>query len=516
MTFTIAYDIAAFCTRLLASSLIYGLIFCLSLVAISFLFYGGLAIGTYPRPQPSHKAVPGGLPVIGHIHRVIANAHRLHDLTYEKIYVEKRGMYYNTIPFSGIRFFLTTPEAVEFVLRTKFESFEKGADFRDRFHDVLGNGIFNSDGEQWRKQRKIASNIFNVNNFRDFVEKVFQREMGEFDTVLSRHAAQGTIIDLHDSFFRFTLDGFAQIAFSIELNSISAATQVPFALAFDRVQTAMADRFTWPFWKYTEWITKPNLKDDLDFIRKFGMDIVRKRREEVRNKSTVFKNSDILQMFLKYAEDHDEIITDEELADHVLNFVIAGRDTTAQALSWTFYLLAKNPEKVETLLEEIRLSNLSAFPSYEELKNLRYANAVFNETLRLYPSVPTNIKECVKEETFPDGTTIPKGAFVLWSPYAMGRTKEIWGEDAAEFRPERWLERTTAPTQFEYPVFQGGPRLCLGKTMAQLEGVYAIVSILRKFKVECVNVENVTYQPSVTLPMKVPIMCHISRRDDPA
>ncbi|KAI8810649.1 cytochrome P450 [Cladochytrium replicatum] len=495
--------------------LVASVVLSVAFAAVSIFVYGRRAFGSFPRPNASNKMAPGALPVIGHIHHVLSNKDRLHDYNYETVYSSKGEMLYESIPFTGIQFFLTTPEAVEFVLRTKFESFEKGSEFRRRFHSVLGNGIFNSDGDLWRKQRKTAANIFNVNNFRDFVEKVFQTEMNDFDLLLSRHADQGTLIDLHDSFFRFTLDGFAQIAFSIELNSMLAASQAPFALAFDRAQTAVQDRFLWPFWKQTEWITNPSVRRDMEFVRKFAMDVVHKRREDIRNKSTIYRNSDVLQMFLKHAEDHDEVITDEELADHVLNFIIAGRDTTAQALSWTFYLLARSPQKVERLQEEIRSSNLSAFPSYEELKTLRYANAVFNETLRLYPSVPANIKECVKEETFPDGTVVPKGAFVVWSPYAMGRMKEIWGEDAAEFLPERWFERSTAPTQFEYPVFQGGPRLCLGKSMAQLEGVYVIVSILRKYKVECMNIDKVTYQSSVTLPMKVPIMCRIERRENP-
>ncbi|KAI8810639.1 cytochrome P450 [Cladochytrium replicatum] len=491
------------------------LILTVSFVVVSYLVNGTHAIGSFPKPHPSNKLGPEGLPVIGHLHLLLRYREVMPDFIYVGAHESGLGTNYITLPFTGLYFTFTTPEAIEFILRTKFESFEKGSQFRERFHDVLGNGIFNSDGEQWRKQRKTAANIFNVNNFRDFVEKVFQREMSDLDLVLTRHANQGTIIDLHDAFFRFTLDGFAQIAFSIELNSMLATSQVPFALAFDRAQTAVQARFLWPLWKYTEWITNPNLKNDTAFIRKFAMDVVRQRREDLRNKSTVFKNSDILQMFLKHAEEHGEVITDEELADHVLNFIIAGRDTTAQALSWTFYLLAKNPQKVEPLLAEIRDSKLSAFPSYEELKTLRYTNAVFNETLRLYPSVPSNIKECIREETFPDGTTVPKGAFVTWSPYAMGRTKAIWGEDAAEFKPERWLDRATAPTQYEYPVFQGGPRLCLGKTMAQLEGVFVIVSILRKYKVECTNVDKVTYQASVTLPMKVPIMCRIEKREDP-
>ncbi|RKO88952.1 cytochrome P450 [Blyttiomyces helicus] len=142
-----------------------------------------------------------------------------------------------------------------------------------------------------------------------------------------------------------------------------------------------------------------------------------------------------------------------------------GRDTTAQALSWTFYMLAKNPAAEGRLVEEIMqtLGDVRA-PTYDQVKTMRYSNAVFHETLRLYPSVPKESKQALADDVLPDGTIVDAGTYVLWIPYAMGRSRAIWGEDAKEYRPDRWLEeKDLQPSSWEYPVFNGGPRICLGR-----------------------------------------------------
>ncbi|KAI8804050.1 cytochrome P450 [Cladochytrium replicatum] len=483
-----------------------------TVLGLLLLLYGRHAVGSFPKPHPSNTIMRNSFPLIGHLVLALSNRMRMHDFVLEETLKSSKKTMYISLPFTGLYYFITTPAQLEYVLKTKFESFVKGPTFHGRMEALLGNGIFTSDGERWKKQRKIAANIFNVNNFKEFVGKVFQEEMVALDGILDQHAAQGSLIDLSDRFYRFTLDGFAEIAFSIQLHSMTAKTQVPFALAFDRSQIAAKERFFWPFWRYTEWLTNPQLKHDTAFVREYCMKIVQQRREDIRKTDADFAKSDILQLFIKHAEDRGEELSDEDLADHTINFIIAGRDTTAQALSWCFYLLAKNPDKCDELLKEIESKNLSPMPSYDEIRSLRYANAVFSETLRLYPSVPQNIKECLKEETLPDGTIIPKGAFVTWNPYAMGRTPAIWGDDAREFRPERWLDRAKPPTNFEYPSFNAGPRLCLGLTMAYLEGVFVIVQIVRKYKIEVLNLDTITYNQAITLPMKDPMMCRIHRR----
>ena len=158
---------------------------------------------------------------------------------------------------------------------------------------------------------------------------------------------------------------------------------------------------------------------------------------------------------------------------------------------------------------------------------LPYTSAVFNEVLRLYPPVPIEIKECTTATTFPDGTCLPKGAVVIWATWALGRSKKSWGDDADDFRPERWLvsgegggSTLKSVSSYEYPVFNAGPRLCVGKKMAELLAVYVIANLVWKYEFqECFG--NAKRRPierksqnSLTLPMEGGLPCYVRRRGE--
>lgn len=196
----------------------------------------------------------------------------------------------------------------------------------------------------------------------------------------------------------------------------------------------------------------------------------------------------------------------------VLDHLCLGRDTTAQALSWTVFYLITNAGAMEKLLGEIDATLGDAEnPTYDQIKGMKYANAVFHEALRLAPSVPKNLKLCLSDDVLPDGTHIPKGANILFSTWCMARDKSIWGSDAETFKPERWID-AKIPNQFEYLVFNAGPRVCLGKTFAELEGVFALVSIFRNYQVTLSDPKSIIYGNSLTLPMKNGLKCFISVR----
>ncbi len=144
---------------------------------------------------------------------------------------------------------------------------------------------------------------------------------------------------------------------------------------------------------------------------------------------------------------------------------------------------------------------------------MKYANAIFNETLRLHPSVPKNVKEAVVDEVLPDGTIVPKGSVVAWSPYVMGRSSAIWGFNAREFYPERWIDNSKVYTSFEYPVFHAGPRMCLGRNLAELEGVFVLVSLYQNYEISAIPNQSVSYGNSLTLPMNQPFLCNFRPRD---
>ncbi|KAI9827470.1 MAG: hypothetical protein M1832_004820 [Thelocarpon impressellum] len=227
----------------------------------------------------------------------------------------------------------------------------------------------------------------------------------------------------------------------------------------------------------------------------------------------------------------DEIEDPEVVADAALNFLSAGRDTTAQSLTWSFYMLMRNPNVVDRLREELdgifgpgREMKLS----FDEIQptSLPYAMAVFYETLRLFPPVPFELKQCTSPTTLPDGTLLPRGAVVTWCPWAMGRSARIWHDEPDSFRPERWLEeghdgarQFKTRTQYDFPVFNGGPRLCLGKKMAELQAVFVVAGLVREYDFEEVVVDKDgagrpterRSRNSLTLPMEGGLPCVVKR-----
>ena len=230
----------------------------------------------------------------------------------------------------------------------------------------------------------------------------------------------------------------------------------------------------------------------------------------------------------------DHISDHQVVADSAMNFLSAGRDTTAQSLTWTFYQLMRHPSHIKQIRREIR--DLQMEPMSSERRpegapprevllsfslinsnSLPYTHATFSETLRLCPPVPFELKEAIAPSTFPDGTVLPASSVVLWVPWSMGRSPLIWGSDAMDFRPTRWLtkpgEDTYAQdkTSYENPVFNAGPRACLGKRMAELLAVYVIASLWWQYDFEevldvhfggCGAGKERISQNSLTLPME--------------
>ncbi|KAI7991790.1 Cytochrome P450 94A2 [Camellia lanceoleosa] len=218
---------------------------------------------------------------------------------------------------------------------------------------------------------------------------------------------------------------------------------------------------------------------------KFGnSQIVKEKKQELGEKSSL-KSVDLLSRFLSSGH------SDENFnIDIVISFILAGRDTTSAAFIWFFLLASKHPNVENEILKEI--NDKSEAATFEEVKDMVYTHTTLSESMRLYPPVPVDRKEVIDDDVLPDGTLIKKGTRVAYHPYAMGRSEKLWGSDLAEFRPERWLETRDAAAEkwsfmakdpYTYPVFQAGPRICLGKEMAFLQMKRVVSGMLRRFRI---------------------------------
>ncbi|RWW74283.1 hypothetical protein BHE74_00017788 [Ensete ventricosum] len=255
---------------------------------------------------------------------------------------------------------------------------------------------------------------------------------------------------------------------------------------------------------------------------------------------------DILSRFLEESGKDPQNIDFGYLRDIILNFVIAGKDTTAGTLSWFFYSICKNPPVQEKVYQEIKevieASEDAAFDAFaesiddESLNKMHYLHAALSETLRLYPAVPLENKVCFSDDILPGGYNVREGDIVFYQPYAMGRMEYLWGKDAEIFRPERWLDdggvfQPESPYKFSafqvrkhqdirvwpsrersfacmradpnlrgYVSSQAGPRICLGKEFAYRQMKIFAAVLLRFFKFKLGDEKkDVEYRTTTTL-----------------
>lgn len=212
------------------------------------------------------------------------------------------------------------PKNMEYILKTRFDNFVKGKEFHQKLAELLGSGIFASDGDTWKTTRKTAANIFTTSKFKTFVEDVFRKDMTLFKERLAEFARSAKEADLQDLFFRFTLDSFAEVGFGVSTGSLVSG-KVPFADAFDHLQSVMDERFINPFWKFTElFFGRKKALCSLQIVKNFGSDMVSKRRKDVNLSS----KCDLLSLFMNALDKDGNQYSDSELAEHAINFIIAG------------------------------------------------------------------------------------------------------------------------------------------------------------------------------------------------
>ncbi|KAM1175175.1 hypothetical protein ACFX19_028204 [Malus domestica] len=466
-------------------------------------------------------------PVAGTILHQLLNFNRLHD--YMTDLAAKYKTYRLIGPFRN-EVYTSNPKNVEYILKTNFDNYGKGWYNYNLLKDLLGDGIFTVDGDKWRQQRKISSHEFSTRMLREFSSAVFQKNAAKVADKLSEIATAGQTIDIQDMFMKSTLDSIFKVAFGTELDNMCGSSQEgrSFGDAFDNSSALSLWRYVDVFWRIKKFLnlgSEAALRKNIKIIDEFVFKLIHTKIEQMQkndNSSVTVDREDILSRFLQASETNPVY-----LRDIILNFIIAGKDTTATTLAWFIYLLCKHPSVQEKIVHEVkqvtgmkRITSFSEFAdslSEDVLEKMHYLHAAITETLRIYPAVPVDAKICFSDDTLPDGYSVRKGDMVSYQPYAMGRMKFIWGDDAEEFRPERWLNENGVfqpESPFKFTAFQAGPRMCLGKEFAyrQLKIFSAVFLSCFVFKLSDENAV-VTYRTMINLHIKGGLQVRAFHRD---
>ncbi|CAN8247137.1 unnamed protein product [Cochlearia groenlandica] len=413
------------------------------------------------------------------------------------------------------------PLNVEHILKTRFHNYPKGKQFSIILGDLLGRGIFNSDGDTWRFQRKLASLELGSVSVRVFAHEIVKTEIqSRLVPILTDFANwSGSVLDLQDVFRRFSFDTISKLSFGFDPDCLRFPFPTSeFAVAFDTASTLSAKRALAPFpllWKIKRFLkigSEKKLKESIDAINRLAGDLIKERRKT----GLTGNNNDLISKFMAVVAEDD----DEYLRDIVVSFLLAGRDTVAAGLTGFFWLLTRHPKVENRIREELNrvmspgLDSLTA--SFDEMRDMDYLHAALYESMRLYPPVQFDSKFALNDDVLADGTIVRSGTRVTYHTYAMGRMNRIWGPDYQEFKPERWLDnkgKFRPENPVKYPVFQAGARLCVGKEMAIMEMKSIAVAIVRRFEIGfagSVTTETLRFAPGLTATVNggLPVWIH--------
>ncbi|KAJ0579748.1 putative cytochrome P450 [Helianthus annuus] len=456
-------------------------------------------------------------PVIGSFISIYRNSHRLiHWFTdllsmssSQTIVLTRFGGWKNQMIVT------VNPTNIEHILKTKFDNYPKGKPFTDLLGNFLGMGIFNVDGELWSTQRKLASHEFSAKSLREFVVSVLEEEVTKRLIPLLESAVQNDdVLDMQDVLRRLAFDTICKISLGWDPCCLDYSRSVPpLAPAFDVAAEASAMRgralATW-VWKAKRFFnvgSERKLKEAVGVVHRAVNEIIRERREQMDGSEN---HRDLLSRFISAG------YSDDLVRDMVISFLMAGRDTTSAAMTWLFWLLQRHPAIEKEVLKDVTFVNKDDNKlNFDDLKQMDYLKACLCESMRLYPPVVWDSKHAVNDDVLPDGTPVYKGNRVMYFPYGMGRMEALWGKDCLEFRPDRWFVEPGVlkiESPYKFPVFQGGPRVCLGKEMAFIQMKYVMASVLSRFELEPVGSEEPVFVPLLTAHMDGGFKVRVRRR----
>lgn len=399
------------------------------------------------------------------------------------------------------------PENIETVLSLRFSDFGIGHRLA-AFRPLLGKGIFDTDGDHWASSRALVRPSFTRDQLADLssLESLFK------DLVAGLPREEQTVVDLQPLFFCYTLDSATDFLFGQSSGTLKPPPgQNIFAQAFQDAQRAIIARTTlgWLSALYRDRKASEGTRIRRDFAARLVDEAFEKVGNAEKEQSPHEQGELRRQKYILTHELASQTSDRRRVLDELRNVLLAGRDTTASLLSNLFFVLAQNLPIWEKLRREV--SDLGQRPpTYEELRGLEYVQCCLNEceyapviifirvclgidpnmsALRLNPVVPRNQREALCDTVLPlgggkDGLSpvfVSKGTFVAYNIYAMHRRTDIYGPDAAVFRPERWREADLRP-RWGYLPFNGGPRVCLGQRYALTEAGYLLVRMVQYFR----------------------------------
>jgi cytochrome P450 len=379
-------------------------------------------------------------------------------------------------------YLVNDPASVRHVLVGNARNYGKSTIQYQSLALVTGEGLLSADTPRWRRQRPMVQPAFHHETLDAVVGTVADTAAGvaaEWSTL-----RPSVVIDADAYMMHAALDVVGRSLFGSDLSGdaarITAATLSGLEVVIKRARVPVTP---------PRWVPTPANRTLARARAALDDAVTRIVAERTRSGQGA---GDMLDLLIAARDDRGVGLTPQEIRDEIVTFIVAGHETVASALAWAWLLLAQNPEMQERIADEARV----AHPwSRESIAKLQYTRAVFDETMRLYPPAWVITRRARDADVLPCDVSVPAGALVIISPYLLHRHPRVWREPD-EFRPERFL----APYERDaFIPFGAGPRLCIGRDFAYVEGVLMLAMLMESFRVEPTSEHLPWADPQVTI-----------------
>lgn len=387
-------------------------------------------------------------------------------------------------------YLISHPTGIERILQTNQQNYPKGKLFNKPIGLLMGNGLLTSEGEFWRRQRRLAQPAFH----RQRIAALGSTMTRAAEEMLERwrvYEKSGEAFDVATEMTRLTLQIAGETLLSVDLGNEANKVGGALRTAFEHLNY----RMSYP-WALPEIIPTARNRRFLKAKRSL-YDVVQEIISERRRQNV--DTGDLLSMLMMARdEETGESMSDEQLRDEVMTILIAGHETGAAALAWCWYLLARNADAERKLREELERVLGGRTPTMEDLKDLPYTKMVFDEVLRLYPPAWALMRQAIEEDEI-GGYRIPAKSLIVMSQYVTQRHPEFW-EEPEGFEPERFTpERMAARPRYAYFPFGGGSRRCIGDSFAMIEAQLILATVAQHFSPRLVSNRVIEADPTFTL-----------------
>jgi len=400
-------------------------------------------------------------------------------------------------------YMITDPDAIQRVLVSEADRFEKPPFQDDALGDLLGEGLLLSEGDTWERQRDLANPAFSMRRLSGMADRITDHAEDRIDGW-----SPGETVDVERAMTRVTLDVILDLMMGVELPESRVReieTQLePLGARFepDPLRFAMPD-----------WVPAPDddeFQSAVEHLEGVIDEIVAARRETIGDAENDAGPDDFLSILLRARERGDQ--SDRQLRDELMTMLLAGHDTTALTLTYSWYLLSEHPSVADRFHEELDAVLDGDRPGFEHVREFEYVEWVIKEAMRLYPPVFTLFRTPTDGPVELCDYEVPADGTVMLPQWGVHRSERYW-DDPDQFDPERWApDRRSDRPRFAYFPFGGGPRHCIGKHLAMLEAQLILATTAREYRLSYVGETPLELRPSLTVHPKQKMEMRVEER----